>query len=65
VFGNVGTSTVRVYVNGKQLCSDSTAPYSCSWKVPATPGKTYRLQAKTIDSTGAVAASTVVTVTAQ
>jgi Bacterial Ig domain len=65
VFGNVGTSTVRVYVNGKQLCADSTAPYSCSWKVPAVPGKTYQLQAKTIDSTGAVAASTVVIVTAQ
>jgi Bacterial Ig domain len=71
VSGYVGTPTIKLYVNGNQLCSDSVAPYSCRWRVPAASGKpgasgkTYSLQAKVTDSRGVVAASAVVTVVAQ
>ena len=54
---------VDFLVNGSVKCSDTGAPYSCSWKMPAAPGKTYQLQAKAYDTAGQVGASIIVNVT--
>jgi chitinase len=59
---NVGMTKVEFYVNGQLACSDITGPYTCAWKVPAAPGRTYRLQAKAYDAQGNVGSSSVVTV---
>ncbi len=62
---NVGVTQVVLYVNGTAICSDSTAAYSCPWKVPNSPKKTYQLQAKAYDAKGNVGSSNIVTVTSQ
>ncbi len=56
---NVGVTRVDFLVNGASQCSDTTAPYSCSWKVPAAPNKTYQLQARAFDQAGNSAAATI------
>jgi hypothetical protein len=60
-----GVTRVEFYVNGQLLCSDTSSAYSCGWKVPASPGRTYQLQAKAYDTQGNVGSSSTVTVTAQ
>jgi chitodextrinase len=59
---NVGVTTVVFYVNGNLTCSDTMSPYTCAWKVPGAPRRTYHLQAKAYDVKGNVGASSVVTV---
>jgi hypothetical protein len=59
----VGVSKVEFYINGKLTCSDTTSPYTCIWKVPGAPGRTYQLQAKAYDGQGNVGSSSIVTVT--
>ncbi len=54
---------VDFVINGTLKCSDTTAPYSCSWTVPGSIGKAYQIQAKVYDTAGLSAASSVVTVT--
>jgi hypothetical protein len=46
---NVGVSRVEFYVNGTLNCTDTATPYSCSWRVPAKAGRTYRLQTRALD----------------
>jgi len=46
---NVGVTRVEFLVNGALQCTDTTAAYSCVWRVPAAPNKTYQLQARAFD----------------
>src|SRR5262249_35001905 len=56
---------VDYYVNGAHVCTGSSNPYSCNWKVPATLGTTYNIYARAYDSSGSNATSPTVTVTSQ
>jgi hypothetical protein len=58
---NVGVVKVEIYVNDRLLCTDSGAPYSCSWSVPRTY-TTYTLKARALDAQGNAGVSSVVTV---
>jgi glucose/arabinose dehydrogenase len=49
---NVGVTRVEFLVNGALQCTDTTAPYSCNWRVPAAPNKNYQLQARAFDQAG-------------
>ena len=49
---NVGVTRVDFLVNGAVQCTDTTAPYSCNWRVPAAPNKAYQLQARAFDQAG-------------
>jgi subtilisin family serine protease/uncharacterized protein with FMN-binding domain len=53
---------VDFLINGTVKCSDTAAPYACSWNVPGAKGKTYQLQTKAYDTVGLVGSSAVVTV---
>jgi chitinase len=59
---DVGVTKVEFYVNGQLTCSDTAASYTCAWKVPAAPGRTYQLQAKAYDAQGNVSSSNIITV---
>jgi hypothetical protein len=63
--GSYPVTRVDFLVNNVVVCSDTSSPYSCAWKVPAAIGKTYQIQAKAYDSNGATAPSTVATVNAK
>jgi len=56
---NVGVTRVNFFVNGVTLCSDTSAPYSCSWKVPNQGGKTYKVMAYAYDQANNVGSSEV------
>jgi Fibronectin type III domain. len=62
---NVGVTKIEFYINAKLTCSDTTSPYTCPWKVPGAPRRTYQLQAKAYDAQGNVGSSSVITVTAK
>ena len=62
---NVGVTKVEFYIGNNLRCTDTTAPYSCSWNVPSAKNKTYTLQAKAYDAAQNVGTSTQVTVTAK
>jgi hypothetical protein len=47
---NVGVTRVDFLVNGALQCSDTTAPYSCAWRVANAPNRTYQLQARAFDA---------------
>ena len=59
---NVGVTTVAFFVNGTLTCSDTTPPYTCAWKVPAAPNRTYQLQAKAYDAQANIGTSSTMTV---
>jgi glucose/arabinose dehydrogenase len=61
---NVGVTRVEFRVNGALQCTDTAAPYSCSWRVPNPMNRTYQLQAQAFDAAGNVGSATV-TVTAR
>jgi Big-like domain-containing protein len=61
---NVRVAGVRFYQDGNLICTVWAAPNRCAWKVPSTPGKTYKLQAKVSDAQGNVGSSSIVTVKA-
>jgi hypothetical protein len=61
----MGVSRVAFYVNGNLLCTDTTASYSCNWRVPGGRRKSYQPQAKAYDSAGNIGASGIVTVTSR
>jgi hypothetical protein len=56
---NVGVTRVDFLVNGALQCSDTTAPYSCAWKVPGAMNKTHQLLARAFDQAGNSATATV------
>jgi hypothetical protein len=60
-----GIAKVVFYVAGKVTCTDTSAPYSCDWTVPASPGKKYSLQAKAFDVSGNSKNSATINVTSQ
>jgi len=60
-----GVTKVEFYVNGGLVCTDSTGSYTCAWKVPASSGRSYQLQAKAYDTSGKVGSSSIVTVISQ
>jgi len=49
---NVGVTRVEFLVDGALQCTDTAAPYSCSWRVPNTPNKNYQLSARAFDLAG-------------
>jgi hypothetical protein len=59
---NVGVTTVSFFVNGTLTCSATTSPYTCAWKVPAAPNRTYQLQAKAYDAQANIGTSSPITV---
>lgn len=59
-----GISKVLFYVNGSLSCTDTTSPYSCSWKVGQKSGVTYTLKATAYDGAGNTASNSI-TVTSQ
>lgn len=59
---NVGVTKVEFTVNGGLTCTDTTATYTCNWKVPAKAGGRYLIQAKAYDATGNIGYSTTVEV---
>lgn len=56
---NVGVTRVEFLVNGALQCTDTTAPYSCVWRVPAAMNKTHQLQARAFDAANNSATSTI------
>lgn len=46
---NIAVTKVEFLVSGVLICTDTTSPYSCSWKVPNTKNVTYSLRAKAYD----------------
>jgi len=60
---NLGVTRVEFYVNSVLKCTDTSSPYTCTWKVPKTVGVTYSLQAKAYDAPGNAGISAVVQVT--
>lgn len=61
---NVAVAKVQFYVNNNLLCTDTSAPYSCSWSVPGKPNAGYTIIAKGYDTSGNTSSSSV-TVTAK
>jgi len=62
---NDRVTQVEFYVNDQLKCTDLTSPFSCAWRVPNPPGRTYRLQAKAYDPANNVGTSAIVTVTSR
>lgn len=56
-------SKVEFYVDGRLKCTDTSAAYSCIWRIPNTRGVTYTLTAKAFDTRGNFATSSPVRVT--
>jgi len=49
---NIGVARVEFLVNGTLQCTDVSTPYTCNWRVPAPPNKTYQIQARVFDQAG-------------
>lgn len=47
---NVGVTRVEFLAAGKVRCTDTVAPYECSWTLPTNPNVVYILQAKAYDA---------------
>ena len=56
---NVGVTRVDFLVNGALQCSDTTAPYSCTWRVPGAMNKNHQLQARAFDAAGNVGTASI------
>ena len=56
---------VDFYVNNNLVCTDFTASYSCSWKVPAGTNKTYTIKAIATDTQNVAGPPATVAVTAK
>jgi subtilisin family serine protease len=56
---NVALRGVDFFVAGKLLCSDTTAPYTCAWKVPAKSKVTYTISARAVDTSNNTASATI------
>jgi hypothetical protein len=55
----VGMAKVEFSVNGSLACTDTTSPYTCSWKVTGRRGAAYTLVARAYDAAGNTADSSV------
>jgi hypothetical protein len=60
-----GVVSVSIHVDGMLLCARGQAPYTCPWRVPAPPRRTYSLQAKAIDAANNQGVSPLVEVIAE
>jgi parallel beta-helix repeat protein len=58
---NVGVTEVDFYVSGltNPVCSDTAAPYTCSWTVPGTNNVTYTITTEAFDAAGNGASNSV------
>ncbi len=56
---NVGVARVEFLVNGGLQCTDTTAPYSCVWRVPNPMNRTHTIQARAFDAAGNNATATI------
>ena len=56
---NVAVARVDFLVNGTLQCSVATAPYSCGWRVPNPPNRTYQIQARAFDQAGNIGTASV------
>jgi hypothetical protein len=45
---------VEFLAGSSVVCSDTSAAYSCNWKVPNSPNKTYQIYARAYDINGQV-----------
>lgn len=59
---NVKVAFVRFYINNSSVCTDTTAPYTCSWRMPLFAAATYTVRATAHDFSGNVATSQIVTI---
>jgi hypothetical protein len=60
---NVGVTKVTFTVNGTIICTDTAAPYSCSWTVNTRKGYTNQITATAYDAAGNTAGSTIQLIT--
>jgi hypothetical protein len=59
---NVFVREVRFFVDGLLRCADQSAPFTCDWRVPASPGRSYSIEAQATDKAGNLSARNRVTV---
>ena len=57
---NVGVKKVEFSFNGTRRCTDTSSPYTCSWKTPGKSNTTYSVQAKAYDAAGNSAIATII-----
>ena len=60
---NVGVTRVEFYVDNVLRCTDTAAPYRCSWSAPGGPSRTVRLDAKAYDAAGNVGSAPSINIT--
>jgi Bacterial Ig domain len=56
---NVGVSQVQFIANGTTVCTDTTVPYSCQWKLPNSRGRSYNITATATDAAGNISSQTI------
>lgn len=56
---NIAVKRVEFYVNNTLKCSDTSAPYSCKYRLGSGIGAAYTIQAKAFDSLGQTAIHTI------
>lgn len=49
---NVAVSKVLVYINNLLICTITTSPYQCTWKVPSKPNQFYSIKGVAYDAAG-------------
>lgn len=57
---NRAVTKVEIYIGATLLCTDTTAPYSCNWKVPAAKNRSYSINTKAYDAAGNIGSATVI-----
>jgi parallel beta-helix repeat protein len=60
---NVGVAKVEFYVDGSMICTDTAAPYECSWSLYTKPGVSFTLKAIGYDFAGNNAQASIVVMT--
>jgi hypothetical protein len=55
---NVGVTKVEFYVNNTLMATDTSAPYTYSWKVPPKNNASYTIKAVAYDAAGNSASAT-------
>ena len=55
---DVGVDRVQFFANGALLCTDTIAPFTCTWRTPQKGGTTTTLTAKAWDAAGHVGTTT-------
>lgn len=56
---NLGVAHVTFQVNGSTICTQSSTPYDCTWKVPNARNRTYSITAIAKDTSGNVSSTAV------